>query len=169
MSARRGAGVALFVIPALLGACSEEERAAAAPAAPAAVASASGTLDLELRDSLEIGLELLEDGSLRARVRAPRGFAVAADGAELSGVGRLVELRESEGTLYTARFSGAPVGGGPCGAEPVSLALSLHRRGDNAFVAGSLTPYCGADRWHGRPARTPLRLTGELPALAAPR
>ena len=45
----------------------------------------------------------------------------------------------------------------------VSLALSLHRRGKNNRVGGSLTAYCGKDKFYGVPVRI-LRLTGELPA-----
>ena len=56
----------------------------------------------------------------------------------------------------------ALAGGGRCGGEPVSLALSLARRGDARRVAGGLTAYCGADRFAGVPVRV-LRLSGELP------
>lgn len=167
---RSGSWERAVSLVALLAAasCAEERRPAASTSPPGVVATTSGTLSLELRDSLELTLERLEDGTSRARVRLARGFGVAPEGTELSGEARVVQLRESEGTLHTARFALAPVEGGPCGSQPVSLALALHRRGENAFVAGSLTAYCGPDRWHGRPARTPLRLTGELPSLAPP-
>ncbi len=44
----------------------------------------------------------------------------------------------------------------------MSLALSLHRQGANAMVLGGLTAFCGADTWHGVPAKV-LRLAGPLP------
>jgi hypothetical protein len=64
--------------------------------------------------------------------------------------------------LYTARFDGAVVAGGMCGAAPVSLALSLARRGTNDRVGGSLAAYCGKSTFIGKPIRI-LRIEGSLP------
>jgi hypothetical protein len=78
----------------------------------------------------------------------------------LTAAGKVEPLPESGGELYSATFSLAPQPGGRCGAEPVSLALSLYRAPPNMRFAGALTGYCG-DRFHGVPAAA-LRLTGVL-------
>ena len=64
--------------------------------------------------------------------------------------------------MYVASWSYSMPASSPCRGEPVSLALSLVRRNGNARVGGSLTAYCGVDKWHGVPVRV-LRLSGELP------
>jgi len=91
-----------------------------------------------------------------------QGFGVAPAESALSGSGRIESITEAGATLYTARLSAPAQPAGPCGAQPVSLALSLHRQGANATVHGGLTAYCGAEQWHGVPPRV-LRLAGELP------
>jgi hypothetical protein len=125
----------------------------------------NGTLDLEIRDTLEVGL-VVRGERLTATILASSPFGVLPAGEKLGGEGRVEAFPEADATLYTARFSAPARAGGPCGAEPVALALSLHRGGAGAFVAGSLTAYCGAQS-HGTPARTPLRLSGSL-ALPGP-
>lgn len=125
----------------------------------------SGSLDLELRDKLEITL-IMRGETLSATVTPSKDFGVFAAGTPLSGDGRVESFPEAESTLYTARFAAPGRAGGPCGAQALTLALSLHRAGTGAMVAGSLTAYCGAQS-HGIPARTPLRLSGLLP-LPAP-
>jgi hypothetical protein len=140
-------------------ACGEDEQK------DAPVTTLGGTLDLELRDqsNLELGLrgELLS-----ATLTLTKGFGVAPAGEPIRGEGRIEAFPEAESKLAAAKFSLPAQAAGPCGAQPVSLALALHRGGDNAYVAGSLTPYCGAQIWHGTPARTPLRLSGLLPLAA---
>jgi hypothetical protein len=64
--------------------------------------------------------------------------------------------------MYTARFDAPADPTGPCGSDPISLALAVRRRGKDAHVGGALTAYCGKDVWHGVPARV-LRLAGDLP------
>jgi hypothetical protein len=148
-----------LVLTAILGACSNEPEVVREP-----TKTLSATLDLEIRDRAEVVLETTGE-RLRAKLTLTSGFGVAPAGELVSGDGFVEAFPEADATLYTARFS-LPPAAGPCGAEPVSLALSLHRSGKNTRVAGSLTAYCGADRWHGVPARTPLRLSGTLPLPA---
>lgn len=119
-------------------------------------------LDVDIRETAEARLE--RDGdSLRVRLTLSRGFGVADDGAVLTGAGTVERFPEADVTLFAAQLSSAPVASGPCGAEPVSLALALHRRGSARRVAGSLTPYCGSGVWSGVPARNPLRLSSSAP------
>lgn len=119
-------------------------------------------LDVDIREHAQVRIE--QRGSeLGVRVTLSRGFGVAGDLATLSGRGRLERFPEADMALYTAKLSSPPVNGGPCGSEPVSLALALHRRGAAKRVSGSLTPYCGKDVWAGIPARNPLRLSSSRP------
>ena len=117
---------------------------------------------LPRRDVANVELSALDD-ALSAKVRLSKGFGVAPQDAELLGKGRVESFPEADLVLYTAKLSLEPTAGGPCGSEPVSLALSLYRRGNAERVGGALTPYCGRDVWHGVPARAPLRITGKLP------
>jgi hypothetical protein len=119
-------------------------------------------LDLDIRDEANVVLERRGD-TLDVAVTLSKGFGLVSDGARLSGHGRAEAFPEADMTLYTARFSLAPHAGGPCADEPISLALALERRGRNARLAGSLTPYCGKDVWSGVPARSPLRLSTPPP------
>ncbi len=123
----------------------------------------SGTLDLEIRDEATVNIVELADG-IEVTLTLSKGHTIVADGITLKGRGRIDEYPEADATLYTARFD-APMfaeGTSACGEQPVSLALSLHTDADNSVVAGGLTAYCGAKRWHGTPAREPLRLRGSF-------
>lgn len=116
------------------------------------------TLDLDIRDSASVRVERRGE-ALDVSIELSKGFGVAPEGERLSGKGRLERFPEAEMTLYTARFAVAAQPGGPCGKEPISLALSLSRRGVAPRLSGSLTPYCGEGVWHGTPSRSPLRLS----------
>lgn len=119
-------------------------------------------LDVDIREHATLRLERRGE-SLKVRLTLSRGFGVLADGSTLSGSGRLERFPEAEVELVTAELAGPAQSGGPCGDQPVSLALSLHRRGAAPRLSGSLTPYCGKDVWSGIPARNPLRLSTTLP------
>lgn len=150
-----------LVLLALLGlavACGRDEESAPGPEPK----TLSATLDLELRDSADVALTLVGD-RLHAELTLSNGHGVAPAAELIAGDGHVEAIPEAQATLYTARFSLPPTDG-PCAAEPVSLALSLHRAGDGSHVAGSLTAYCGKDRFFGVPARTPLRLSGQMTA-----
>ena len=122
-----------------------------------------GTLELELRDSATITIEIATDGvNGTMSVMPSAGFGLVEPATTLSGPGRVETFTEASSTLYVAKLSAPPRSDGPCGTEPVSLALSLHRQGSNDMVTGGVAAYCGADQWHGVPVRV-LRLAGPLP------
>lgn len=106
--------------------------------------------------------------ALQATVTPSEGFGVAAPGEALTGPARIDAFPEADATFYTARLEAPAQPGGPCGDQPVSLALSLHHDGDATFVAGALTPYCGAATFFGVPPIEPLRLSGDGAALSTP-
>lgn len=139
----------------LLAACGKNAETVKKPAL-------TGTLDLEIVDSADVHLSL-HGADLTATLTPDKGYGVMPAGQPLTGKGHVESFPEANATLYTARFSAPADASGPCGKEPVSLALALHRDEDNDRVQGSLTPYCGQDTWFGTPAHTPLRLSGDLP------
>jgi hypothetical protein len=121
----------------------------------------AGTLSLELRGAVDVfffggNVELSGFRDL------PKGVGDVLDpAASLRANLRIEEFPEAATTLYVARLVSGARPSGPCGAEKVSLALSLARREGNRRVGGALTAYCGADQWSGVPARV-LRLSGNL-------
>ncbi|MEZ4222981.1 MAG: hypothetical protein R3B13_18705 [Polyangiaceae bacterium] len=121
----------------------------------------AGSLDLDIRDHADITLAL-EGDTVSLTLRVSKGFGVLPAGTEVRGAGRVEHFPEAELTLYTAKIALPSTASGPCGEEPVSVALSLYRRGSSERVGGALTPYCGKDTWFGTPARAPLRITGRL-------
>jgi len=121
-------------------------------------------LTLELETLEEVSVEITRVGDeLTARLEASRGYGVAPAGEAISGPARIDALPEAGATIYGARLAGPAVADGPCGDEPVSLALALHHDEDASFVAGGLTAYCGADTWFGVPPIEPLRISGKMP------
>jgi hypothetical protein len=120
-----------------------------------------GELAIDIRETAR--LVITSDGAdAQVEVTLTKGYGVAPVGAALVGNGHAEAFPEAGMGLLTARFDAPADLTGPCGAQPVSLALSLHRRGKDAHVGGSLTAYCGQGVWHGVPARL-LRLSGDLP------
>jgi hypothetical protein len=129
---------------------------------PSGVTTLEGTLAIEVIDSATVRIEpRAESDSTKVTVTSQAGYGVLPPGEPLLGEGYAETISETEGTFYSARFSSEPIVPGPCGNQPISLALSLHRQGQNAAVFGGLTAYCGADTWYGLPARV-LRLAGDL-------
>lgn len=122
-------------------------------------------LDFEVRLSIDIVITQRDDGEVVVGFTPFRGFGVMEDMTTLSGPGRIDAYPEIGATVYTARIDGPAVSGGPCGNAPVSLALSLHAEEHTDYLAGGITPYCGADTWYGIPVIEPLRIAG----LATPR
>lgn len=117
-----------------------------------------GDLAIEIRESAHVTLTVVGT-EIDAHVALTRGFGVAP--LSLSGKGRVEAFGEAGTTLYTARFDAPADYEGPCGGKEVSLALSLHRRRNDARVGGALVAYCGKGVWHGVPAKV-LRVTGEM-------
>ncbi|MEZ4442824.1 MAG: hypothetical protein R3B72_27255 [Polyangiaceae bacterium] len=135
---------------------------------PPAPKPVEGTLSLELRDQLTITLTPPESTKTTITLAPSATYGLLAAG-ETTVEGRVAPLPEANATLYTAKLDVPAQSGGPCGDEPISVALSLHRQGlhrqgQNTTVIGGLSAYCGAGRWHGVPVRV-LRLAGELPVF----
>jgi hypothetical protein len=148
-------GIAALAALALTGCYADDP-----PPAPLPKRVTSGDLSVDIRETAH--LKLTTQGTdLKATVTLTKGFGVAPV-SEIDGAGSVEAFPEAEMTLYTARFDAPADPSGPCGAQPVSLALSLHRRGKDAHVGGSLAAYCGQGVWHGVPVRM-LRLAGDLP------
>ena len=122
-------------------------------------------LDVDIRNHADVRLVRRGD-VLDVGLTLDASFGILPEGNELSGKGRVERFPEADLRLYTARFALAPASSGPCGSEPMSLALALQRRGEDSRFSGSLTAYCGKDTWAGVPARQPLRLatSSEPPA-----
>ncbi len=128
------------------------------PKAPE-VKTLAGTLAVDIRDTMAVEL-VITGGAIDASLTLSKSFGVA--GGALRGSGTVEPFPEAGTTLYTAKIDAPADPTGPCKAAPISLALSLHRRGKDAHVNGSLTAYCGKGVWHGVPARL-LRIGGDLP------
>lgn len=128
---------------------------------PASRERLAGDLDLEIREHATLEVERVGE-RLTVTLTPSAGFDLLTAGARLVGSGTLERFDEADTELVTARFEAPPLSGGRCGAEGVSLALSLARRAGAARVAGSLAASCGADSIDaGRPVRI-LRLAGPL-------
>ena len=154
---------ALVIMALLLASCSEEETIVKAPQGHAY----EGTLSLELRGSAAVSIVTAPDGNVTVTLKPDMTGAsgLLDPKALLSAPGRVEPFPETASELYTAKFSIPASPDGPCGASPISLGLSLLRRGQNDRVGGALTAYCGQDRFYGVPAQV-LRLSGDLPKKA---
>jgi hypothetical protein len=145
--------VLTWILLAFLG-CAEES--GEAPVA----GPLQGNLALEIRDQAELKIEG-QGQKRRISIQCSKGFGFAPEGQMLSAEGLAEAFPEAKMTLFTARFEPVSLPGSRCGAEPVSLALSLHKRDEAARVSGSLAVYCGAGVYSGEPIRI-LRISGEL-------
>lgn len=124
----------------------------------------AGTLAVDIRQSVTVTLTpsassaTTFDGDLAF---GEGDFQLFDAGTHLHGTVTAEAFPEAALTMYVATFA-APAHAGPCGSQPITLQLSLTRRGTNARVGGGLTAYCGAGKTSGIPARV-FRLTGDLP------
>jgi hypothetical protein len=121
-----------------------------------------GTLQIEVLDTVDVLIDPIGDEAMKVTVTSRAGFGLVPENTPLTADGYIEAMPETGDTLYTAKLSAPANPDGPCGDEPVSLALSLHRQGSNPAVLGGMSAYCGADTWYGVPARV-LRLAGPLP------
>jgi hypothetical protein len=147
-------GLAVFILPA----CADE---IVNPAPGDGIYE--GTLAVEIRGSATISIATRAGGAVDITLKPDEiGASGILDPAvSLAMSGRVEAFPETGSELYTAKASLPSPAGGPCGSDPMSLALSLHRRGNNSRVGGALTVYCGEGRFYGVPARV-LRLSGEI-------
>jgi hypothetical protein len=122
----------------------------------------AGRLDLDIRWSADVVIRVV-GRDLTAKLTLNDARKVAVAGVALEGMGNVHDFHEADAVLYTARFTSPPVADGRCGSQPVSLSLTLLRRGGNDRVAGGIAVYCGADAYSGIAARM-LRLSGLLTA-----
>jgi hypothetical protein len=139
-------------------ACSSNEEEKKQP--PAEVLT--GTLDVDIRDTADVAITTRAD-TLTATLTISNDWGVLPKGEAISGKGRVERFPEADVTLYTALIDVSAQSGGPCGSDPLTLALALERSGAGGYVVGSLTPYCGKNTDSGNYARNPLRLSGQLP------
>jgi hypothetical protein len=152
-----GASATLTSFTATVGSADASAGSTGTPPEPETVLDA--TLELETLE--QVTVVLVHNGeTLDASVTLSRGYDVAPASRALVGPARVDAFPEAGAILYTARLDGPAQPGGPCGTDSVSLALSLHWDQDAGFVAGGLTPYCGAGVWWGVPAIEPLRISG---------
>src|SRR5205823_795735 len=117
---RDAAGVAMKAraLPLLL--------AASAACSSPAVTSYRGTLAIDIRDQLAVTVAPRGDGAADVALTFQgAGLGLFDAAAPLVAAGRVEPFPEAGLVLYTGRFRAAPAPGGPCGAQPVSLALSL--------------------------------------------
>jgi hypothetical protein len=157
-----------------LAGCSSEEGISPAPAtsAPAGPTSFAGALDVDIRWSAGVAVELSTalDPAATSSVAATATLDLSKAGAgalldasqPIRAPGRAEPFPEARTVLYTGVVTLPPKPGGRCGAAPVTLALALRRRAGNDHVGGALTAYCGPSA-SGVPERV-FRLAGDLAA-----
>ena len=121
----------------------------------------SGHLDLDIRWAADVVIRIVGD-DVAATMTLNDSREVVAANVALNGAGKLHRFPEVDAVLYSAKVSAPAFTDGRCGSQPVSLALTLLRRGENDHVGGGIAVYCGADTYSGNPARM-LRLAGLLP------
>lgn len=151
--------VLLILAAAHISACADDESVAPVGGSK----TVKGTLDVDIRAaSIDVSIEPASSSEeTQVALQITKGYGLLPAGSQISGAGRVEDLPEAKSLLYTARLEAPPDPAGPCGDQPVSLGLSLHRREANAHVGGSLTAYCGKSAWSGVPARV-FRLAGDL-------
>jgi len=151
--------LALVALAMLAAGCGDD-----ATKPPPGNAKITGKLELELRETATVTIEPdPSDASGKAAITIePSASYGLLGGGALRADGFVERYPEAGTTLYTAKLEAPAQSDGPCGEEPISLALALHRQGDNAIVVGGLSAYCGAGKHYGVPVRV-LRLVGDLP------
>ncbi|HHH28246.1 MAG TPA: hypothetical protein ENK57_07870 [Polyangiaceae bacterium] len=147
----------LVTLLVLLAGCGSDTSPNPTPA-PAPLA---GTLELELRDTAIVTVTPTDGDRATIEIVPSADFGLLGSEA-LTATGFVERYPEANSTMYTAKYEVAAQADGPCGSEPISVALALHRQGSNAIVIGGLSAYCGAGKHHGIPVRV-LRLAGDLP------
>jgi len=122
-----------------------------------------GTLDVEIRDSVDVTMTPTSASDLDATLAFSAGYDLFDATKPLKLPVHVEDFPEAGLTLYAGTLSSPAVAGGRCADQPVSLALALSRKEHNDRVQGSLTAYCGASTFAGVPTRV-LRIVGSFPA-----
>lgn len=120
-----------------------------------------GTFAIDIRGSIDVTMKQSGDAlevELVGRDMDFAGFFSAEE--KLHAIGRVERFPEADLTLYTGIVSLPARAASACGVQPITMALSLSRRGQNARLGGGLTAYCG-DRAVGVPQRV-FRISGSL-------
>ncbi len=144
-----------LLLTSLLAACGSDTAPTPEPTA------ITGTLDLELRETATVTITPTEADRATVEIVPSASYGLLGPDP-LTATGFVEPYPEAHTTLYTAKFEVPAQSDGPCGSDPISVALALHRQGQNATVIGGLSAYCGAGKHHGVPVRV-LRLAGDLP------
>ena len=145
----------------LLAACSHDDGSNGAQDTGTNVIA--GTLAVDIRQTVDVSLTPRGDGALDGALSFGDGdFQYFDAHTAFRGVVSVSTFPEAQTSMYAAIFAAPARTSSPCADQPLTLALSLVRRGTNARVGGGLTIYCGDGKTSGVPARI-LRLTGDLP------
>jgi hypothetical protein len=139
-----------FALPGMLAACSKDAPSTDAPP-PVTTPPIVVPISVEVLDRGTVSLP--PDGGAVVVDLAGHGYGIVDASAPLRGAAKHRSLADANVDVWSAVLTTPPLTGGRCGDAPVSLALSLVRRGSQgATLAGSLTAYCG-DTPAGRPLR----------------
>jgi hypothetical protein len=112
----------------------------------------------EFRNNCHIVWYESGDTLANATVQCGKGYGddLIAAGVTMSASGSVLRFPEAFHEIHTLTFQSPPIAGGPCGAQPIQLAMSLSGQQGVAERFGGIAAYCGATIT-GTPARI-LRL-----------
>jgi hypothetical protein len=144
------------LLVALMVGCSKTDDAPAPDPDAGKTVNIEGTLAVDIRQT--VAVKITPAGELDVTF-GEGDFAFFDPATALHGKAVTEPFPEASMVLYTATFSLPARASSPCASAPITLHLSLSRRGQNARVGGGITAYCGDSKI---PARV-FRLSGDLP------
>ena len=125
-------------------------------------------LEVELHDNAGLLISQADDGSLQGFMAFGTGNDLTPAGPlTIQGTGKLMDFPEAETKGFMIKFNGPAIASGPCGNDPVSLAMMLLRRANNGWAGGSLTARCGQDNFSGKALRV-MKLAGKFTEYPEP-
>ncbi len=101
-----------------------------------------------------------EEGKVVGHLATSLSTDTLAAGVVIEGEGGFVDYPESGYKALKMTFAG-PATFNRCGDQPLTYSLFMTYRGDNGFLYGGLTTYCGEGVTYGRPVQL-MRLMGNL-------
>ena len=125
----------------------------------------TGTMTVEVIDTAQVTIQPTLDGAFDVSLAFESDYGLFDPSSPITAHGRLDAYPEADMVAYTAKLSAPPYAQGACGGAPLSLAMTLVRRGKNAHLGGGVAVYCGAGTYAGSPQRI-LRLQGDVPGGA---